>query len=93
VVLIRCGQDYKAASFAGIVFLRISCPEFNGTDTKITVYKNGVKINGFTGTIWFGPSSPLSDDDFGTYTFVAENKCGRDIAVTRIIREGLCLYE
>jgi len=40
----------------------------------------------------FGPVPPPSDV-FGAYTFVIENNCGRDVAMTRIIHEGLCLFE
>ena len=92
VALIRCGQHYEAESITGTLIVQISCPEFNGTDTTITAYKDGVEIDGFTGSIQFGPVPPPSDDIFGTYTFVSENNCGRDVAVTRITRKGLCLW-
>ena len=89
VALIRCGQDYEAESIAGIIIAQIRCPEFNGTGTRVTAYKDGVEISL---PVQFGPVPPPSDDIFGTYTFVSENKCGRDVAVTRIIPKGLCLW-
>jgi len=90
VISLRYGQNYEAKNFATTLLIQIFCPEFNGTDTTLTAYKNGVEIDGFSGTIRFGPVPPPSDDVFGTYTFATENNCGRDIAVTRIIRKGQC---
>ena len=88
VALIRCGQDYEAESIVDIIIAQILCPEFNGTGITLTAYKDRVEISL---PVQFGPVPPPSDDIFGTYTFVSENKCGRDVAVTRIIRKGLYL--
>ncbi|XP_065885893.1 uncharacterized protein [Dysidea avara] len=91
VIIIRCGQDYEAETFVGTVIVLISCPIINGTDTTLTAYKDGVEIDeftGHTGILRFGPIPHISDNIFGTYTFVTENNCGRDVAVTRITRKG-----
>jgi len=84
----RCGQDYEGVSLSGFSIVQITCPEFNGTDTTVTAYKDGVEIDGFTGTVRFGPIPPPTDDIFGTYTFAVENNCSRDVAISRIIRQG-----
>ena len=50
------------------------------------VYKDGILIpdDDFNLSI-----SPASNDNFGTYTFVVSTeKCGSDIAVSRILRQG-----
>jgi len=90
VVLIRCGQDYKDDTFedGDVDIVYISCPEFNGSYTTLSAYKDGIKIDPFSGTILFGPIPTPTDDIFGTYTFVIENNCGRDVKVTRISRLG-----
>ena len=87
---IRCGQNYNAQTFVGVTTVQIQCPLFSGTDTTITTYRDSVKIDGFTGTIQFGPVPPPSDDISGLYKFVSENSCGRDVVFTRITRTGLC---
>jgi len=90
-ILIICGQDYKDDTFedGGVIIVQIMCREFNGTDTTLTAYKDGME---FRFPIQFGPVPPPSNDIFGTYTFVAENNCGRDVKVTRISRRGQFLY-
>jgi len=88
-ISITCGQDYKDDTFEGVLVVQIWCPEYNGTYTTSTAYKDGVEIGL---PIQFGPVPPPSNDIFGTYTFVAENNCGRDVKVTRISRRGQYLY-
>jgi len=90
VVIIRCGQDYKDDTFEDgvVIIVQITCPEFNGSDTTLSAYKDGIKVDQFSGTIKFGPHPPPTDNIFGTYTFVTENNCGRDVKVTRISRLG-----
>lgn len=86
-----CGQNFETVSFSGIVIVQIMCPEFNGTDATVTAYKDDMEISL---PIQFGGTNPAPDDSvFGTYTFVAENECGRDIATSRILRQGQCLHE
>ena len=89
VVIIRCGEDYETDTFVRTVIVQIQCPLYNGTDTAVTIYKDGVKSDHYNGVVQFGPVPRPSDDIFGTYTFVAENNCSRDVAVTRITRKGL----
>jgi len=93
VLNVRCGQDYEGVSLSGFSLVQITCPVFNGTDTTLTAYKDGVEIDGFTGTLRFGPIPPPNDDIFGTYVFVVENNCSRDNETTRIIRQGQYLLE
>jgi len=93
VLNMRCGQDYEGVSLSAFLIVQITCPVFNGTYTTVTAYKDGVEIDGFTGTLQFGPIPPPTDDIFGTYTFVDENNCGRDVAISRIIRQGQYLHE
>jgi len=95
VLSMRCGQNYEGVSLSGFALVQITCPEFNGTDTTLRAYKDGVEIDGFTGTLRFGPgpNPPITDDIFGTYTFSTENECGRDIEMSRIIRQGQYLLE
>ncbi|XP_065885894.1 uncharacterized protein [Dysidea avara] len=91
VIISKCGQDYEAETFVGTAIVLISCPIINGIDTTLTAYKDGVEIDeftGHTGILRFGPIPHISDNIFGTYTFVTENNCGRDVAVTRITRKG-----
>jgi len=90
VIFIRCGQDYEAKNFEGTVIIQINCPLLSDADSTLTAYKDGVEIDGFTGTLRFGPIPRPTDNVFGTYAFLAENICGRDIALTRIIRKGQC---
>ena len=86
---IRCGQNYNAQTFVGVTTVQIQCPLLRGTDTTVKAYKDGVEIDGFTGTIQFGPVPPPSDDISGLYKFVSENNCGRHVVFTRITRTGL----
>jgi len=90
--VIRCGQDYiyNSKTFDEVTIVQIQCPLLNGAFTSLTAYKDGVKIDGFTGTLQFGPAPLTADHISGTYRFVAENNCGRDVAVTRISHKGLC---
>jgi len=93
VLNMRCGQDYEGVSLSGFSIVQITCPLFNGTDTTVTAYKDGVEIDGFTGYLRFGPIPLPTDDIFGTYVFAVENDCSRDVEVTRILRDGQCLHE
>ncbi|XP_065884532.1 uncharacterized protein [Dysidea avara] len=79
VIMIKCGQDYEAPA---AIIGHILCPEFQRGKTKVSVFKNDVEIKGFAGIVRFGPN-----DIFGTYKFISENNCGRDVAVTRITRK------
>ena len=85
VIMIKCGQDYEAPA---AIIGHILCPEFQRGKTKVSVFKNDVEIKGFAGIVRFGPN-----DIFGTYKFISENNCGRDVAVTRITRKGWCLLD
>ena len=82
---LRCGQDFETVSLSGFLIVQITCPLFNGTNATVTAYKDGEVISL---PVQFGPDPPPSDDVFGTYTFVTENECGRDIAISRVIRQG-----
>jgi len=98
VLNMRCGQDYEGVSLLGFSIVQITCPQYNGTDTTVTAYKDGVEIDGveidgFTGTLRFGPFPPPTDDIFGTYLFAVENDCGRDVAISRILCDGQYLQD
>jgi len=82
---IICGQDFETVSLSGFLVVQITCNEFNGSNADITAYKDGVEISR---PVQFGPIPPPDDSVFGTYTFVSENECGRDVAISRVIRQG-----
>ena len=81
-----CGQDIEVTDLPGQIIL-MNCFIFNGTDPlTMEVYKDGELIPGagFPYTI-----VGADREAFGTYTFVlSTEKCGRDVAVTRILRQG-----
>ena len=82
-IALTCGQDATTGAIVG-ASITIQCMQFNGTDVVTEVYKDGEFIsNTFPHMI-----APASDDDFGTYTFAVSNDCGRDVAVSRINRQG-----
>ena len=87
--ILRCGEDFETVSISDFLIIQIICPQFIGTDTTITAYKDGEVISL---PVWFGPVPPPDDSVYGTYTFVSENECGRDIAVSRILRQGQYLH-
>ena len=89
VAPLRCGEDFETVSISDFLIIQITCPQFNGTDATITAYKDGEVISL---PVWFGPVPPPDDSVYGTYTFVSENECGRDIAVSRILRQGQYLH-
>ena len=87
VAYLKCGEDFETCSISGVFYLRISCPEFNGTNTTVTAYRDGEVL--YTSLPFqIGPLLHRFDRIFGTYTFVTENECGRDIAISRVIRQG-----
>ena len=82
-----CGQDIEVPDLTGTTVILMNCAPFNGSDPLIQqVYKDGELIPGasFPYTI-----VGADRDAFGTYTFVlSTEKCGRDVAVTRILQQG-----
>ena len=82
-----CGQDIEVPDLTGIATILMSCSPFNGSEPlTMKVYKDGELITGagFPHTI-----VGANRDAFGTYTFVlSTEKCGRDVAVTRILQQG-----
>ena len=91
--MIRCREDLEAITFTGTAIVQIRCLMFNGTDTTVTAFKDGMELNSptFSGdTIQFGPVPPPDDTIFGTYTFIARNNCSQDIEMTNIRPPGQC---
>ena len=83
-IALTCGQDATVQTLAGST-VSLSCSVLKGSVPSIMeVYKGSVLVSNSS----FLDISPASDDDFGTYTFRVLNKCGQDIAVSRIITEG-----
>ena len=84
-VRLTCGENVTVPTLQGVASLVFQCSIFNGSDAVPQVFKNNVSIsNRFPFVI-----SPVSDDDFGTYTFrVSTPCCGSAVAVSRIIRQG-----
>ena len=84
-ITMTCGQDITVGALEGVTSLSIQCASFNESFPSTSqVYKDGELIgNSFRLSI-----TPASDDDFGTYTFVLSNECGRDVAVSRTLRQG-----
>ena len=86
-ISVTCGQDIEVADLTGAATILMSCFSFNGSEPlTMQVYKDGELIPdaGFPHTI-IGADRGA----FGTYTFVlSTEKCGRDTAVTRILRQG-----
>ena len=97
---IVCGQDLVLDSLQ-FTILQISCPLFNGTNILcnasqidgVRVFKDSVEVpQSPTESYRVGPVSVQTEDICGTYTFVLESGCGRDVAVSRVICPGQCLY-
>ena len=86
-ILVTCGQDIEVPDLTGTTTILMSCTSFNGSNPlTMQVYKDGELIPGagFSYSI-----AGANRDAFGTYTFVlSTEKCGRDVAVTRILRQG-----
>ena len=82
-----CGQDIKVPDLTGIATILMNCSPFNGSEPlTMEVYKDGELISG-AGFPYIIVGADR--DAFGTYTFVlSTEKCGRDTAVTRILRQG-----
>ena len=82
-----CGQDIEVADLTGTETILMMCSPFNGSEPlTMEVYKDGELIPGAS-----FPYSIIGADSsaFGTYTFVlSTEKCGGDMAVTRILRQG-----
>ena len=87
-ISLTCGQDVEVTDLAGTATILMGCAPFNGSDPlTMEVYKDGELISGAN----FQTYTILNADRdaFGTYTFVlSTEKCGRDAAVTRILRQG-----
>ena len=85
--LLTCGQDVTFTDLTGTAIILMVCTAFNGTQPlTMEVYKDGELIPGagFPYTILGADSNA-----FGTYSFVlSTEKCGSDIAVSRILRQG-----
>ena len=88
LISMLCGQDATIDSLATVGSIVINCEAFNGSEPFVQeVYKDGELIQ--NGTSLSLLITPVSDDDFGTYTFVlSTEKCGTATAVSRIIRQG-----
>ena len=84
LISMSCGQDATVDSLATVGAIVINCQAYNGTEPFIQeVYKDGELIQ--NGTSLSLVISPVSDDDFGTYTFaLSTEKCGTAAAVSRI---------
>ena len=86
-ISVTCGQDVEVPDLTGTETILILCSPFNGSyPLTMEVYKDGELIpNGSFYYIIVGADR----DAFGTYTFVlSTEKCGRDIAVTRLLHQG-----
>ena len=82
-----CGQDIEVTDLTGRPTILMNCAPFNGSNPlTMQVYKDGELI--------LGAGFPYiivgaNRDAFGTYTFVlSTEKCGSDVAVSRILRQG-----
>ena len=86
VISLTCGQDITVETLVGVNAIIIQCRIFNGSYPVTTqVFKDGELIsNSFQLAI-----TSASNDDFGTYTFVASTEgCGSTSAVSRILLQG-----
>ena len=86
-ISLTCGQDIEVSDLTGAETILINCVPFNGTDSlTMEVYKDGKLIPGAS-----FPYTIIGADReaFGTYAFVlSTEKCGSDVAVPRILRQG-----
>ena len=84
---LTCGQDIEVPDLTGTAIILMMCSPFNGSDQYTSqVYKDGELIPG----AYFPYTIVGADREaFGTYTFVmSTEKCGSDVAVSRIVRQG-----
>ena len=88
LISLTCGQDITVETLVGVSIIIIECSIFNGSEQfSYKVFKDGGLIPS-THSLDLHIFSP-SNDDFGTYTFVASTEgCGSAVAVSRIIRQG-----
>ena len=88
LISMSCGQDVTIDSLATVSAIVINCEAFSGSEPFVQeVYKDGELIQ--HGTSLSVLITPVSDDNFGTYTFaLSTEKCGTATAVSRIIRQG-----
>ena len=90
VIMATCGQDVEITSFTGLIIFQIMCPQFNGSQVvceapqQVMVFKDGILLPGATNVMAGPGSDPPSEDLCGTYTFVIENSCGRDVEVSTV---------
>ncbi|XP_065885723.1 hemicentin-1-like isoform X3 [Dysidea avara] len=93
---VTCGQDLVLDSFEFFIF-QIICPQFNGSDIMcntskingVKVFKDALEIAGSPTELFrVGPVPTPTEDICGTYTFVLESGCGRDVAVSRVTCPG-----
>jgi len=100
-VIAMCGQDVEIITFTGLVIFQIQCMQFNGTSivcnetipNQVRGFKDGVEIEDFPGAILAGGGGPpISDNLCGTYTFLIENSCGRDVATSVVRCPGQFLW-
>ena len=93
VIIARCGQDIKINSFTGLIIFYLQCPNFSGSygGFQQRGFKDGVEIIPFFGTVQAGPSPYPNEDICGTYTFLIENDCGRDVKISRVFCPGQLL--
>ena len=100
VLIAMCGQDIEITTFTDLIFFKLTCSQFNGTRVlcnvttplQVGAFKDGVEIS-FDGAIIAGGSSPPPSPDLcGTYIFVIENSCGRDIEVSTVRCPGKFLW-
>ena len=86
-ISLTCGQDVEVLDLTGITTIYMICNPWNGSAPLTTqVYKDGELIPGagFPYTI-----VGADREAFGTYAFVlSTEKCGSDVAVSRILRQG-----
>jgi len=93
VVLATCGQNVEINSLTNFLIFQIMCPQFNGSQVYWDVpqqraFKDGVEIVPFRYAVLVGPFPPPTEEIYGTYTFVVENSCGRDVEVSKVHRPG-----
>ena len=87
-VMLTCKDNVTVDSLINITMINFSCEVFNGIDRPLTisVYKDR-NLTSYT-SVPVTIKNP-TDDDYGTYTFVASSEyCGSDIAVSRLLQRG-----
>ena len=88
LISLECGQNVTVDNLTTVGRIVINCQPFNGSGPLVQeVYKDGKLIQNNTNLML--EINPVSDGDFGTYTFALSTKhCGTATAVSRIIRQG-----